>query len=109
MVKYLVILIVSLSLAVVLGDFISDDAGFVVIGYAGKVFRTSFAFFVVLLVVAIIALYFTWRFLYQVLTLKTRWIGWSGEYRRKRSQRTLSNGLIALAEVVSTKQPNLHI
>ncbi len=96
--KYLVILILSLGLAVVLGHFISDDAGFVVIGYAGKVFRTSFAFFVVLLVVAIVALYFTWRFLYQVLTLKTRWIGWTGEYRRRRSQRTLSNGLIALAE-----------
>ena len=105
--KYLVILIVSLSLAVVLGHFISDDAGFVVIGYAGKVFRTSFAFFVVLLVVAIIALYFTWRFLYQVLTLKTRWIGWSGEYRRKRSQRTLSNGLIALAEGDFTRAERL--
>lgn len=105
--KYLVILIVSLSLAVVLGHFISDDAGFVVIGYAGKVFRTSFAFFVVLLVVAITALHFAWRFLYQVLTLKTRWVGWSGEYRRKRSQRTLGKGLIALAEGDFTRAEKL--
>ena len=48
--KYLLIAILSLVVAVVLGHFISDDAGFVVIGYGGKVFRTSFAFFVVLLV-----------------------------------------------------------
>ena len=96
--KYLVILICALSLAVVLGHFVSDDAGFVVIGYAGKVFRTSFAFFVVLLVVGIVAVYFTWRFLYQILTMRTRWIGWSGNYRRKRSQRALGNGLLALAE-----------
>ncbi len=96
--KYLFILICALGLAVVLGHFVSDDAGFVVIGYAGKVFRTSFAFFVVLLVVGIIAVYFAWRFLYQIITLRTRWIGWSGNYRRKRSQRALGNGLLALAE-----------
>jgi HemY protein len=97
-VKYLIIALASLLVAVVLGHFISDDAGFVVIGYAGKVFRTSFAFFVVLIVVGATALHFAWRFVYQVFTLKTRWLGWTGEYRRKRSQRALSNGLIALAE-----------
>lgn len=96
--KYLVITLVSLIVAVTLGQLIADDAGFVVIGYGGKVFRTSFIFFVVLLVVGMTALYFAWRLLYQVLTLKTRWLGWTGEYRRKRSQRALSNGLIALAE-----------
>lgn len=96
--KYLVIVIVALSAAVVLGHFISDDAGFVVIGYAGKVFRTSFAFFVVLMVVGFVVVYFTWRFLHQILTMKTRWIGWTGDYRRKRSQRALGNGLLALAE-----------
>jgi len=97
-VKYLVITVLSLVVAVVLGQFIADDAGFVVIGYGGKVPRTSFAFFVVLLVVGMTALYFIWRLLYQVFTLKTRWRGWSGEYRRRRSQRALGNGLIALAE-----------
>ncbi len=96
--KYLLIAILSLVVAVVLGHFISDDAGFVVIGYGGKVFRTSFAFFVVLLVVGSTAAYFSWRLLYQLLTLKTRWLSWTGEYRRKRSQRALSNGLMALAE-----------
>ncbi len=96
--KYLVILIVALSLAVVLGYYVSDDAGFVVIGYAGKVFRTSFTFFVFLLAVVISAVYFSWRFLYQILTLRTRWVGWSGNYRRKRSQRALGEGLLALAE-----------
>lgn len=96
--KYLVITVLSLAVAVVLGQFIADDAGFVVIGYGGKVLRTSFAFFVVLLVVGISALYFVWRVVYQVFTLKTRWRGWSGEYRRRRSQRALGNGLIALAE-----------
>jgi len=97
-VKYLLIVILALSAAVVLGHFVSADAGFVVIGYAGKVFRTSFAFFVVLLVTGIVVADIAWRFLYQVLTMRTRMVGWSGNYRRKRSQRTLGNGLLALAE-----------
>ena len=96
--KYLFITLVSLILGVVFGHFVSDDAGFVVIGYGGKVFRTSFIFFGVLLVMASTAIYFVWRLLYRLLTLKTRWLSWTGEYRRKRSQRALSNGLIALAE-----------
>jgi len=97
-VKYLLLTVVSLAIAVVIGQLIADDAGFVVIGYGGKVFRTSFVFFAVLLVAGLTALYFIWRLLYQVLTLRTRWLGWTGEFRRKRSQRALSNGLIALAE-----------
>ncbi|MDA0820876.1 MAG: hypothetical protein O3C28_00450 [Proteobacteria bacterium] len=96
--KLLVITMLSLALAMVLGHLISDDAGFVVIGYGGKVFRTSFVFFLVLLVVGWTALYLTWRILYRLITIKTRWIGWTGEYRAKRSKRALANGLVALAE-----------
>jgi HemY protein len=97
-VKYLLLTVISLAIAVTLGQLIADDPGFVVIGYGGKVFRTSFVFFAVLLMVGIFALTFAWRALVQVFTLRTRWLGWTGEYRRKRSQRALSNGLLALAE-----------
>lgn len=96
--KTLVIALLSLIVAVVLGRVISDDAGFVVIGYGGKVFRTSLVFFVLLVVVGLTASYFAWRLVYQILTLKRRWLRWTGEYRRRRSQRSLSSGLIALAE-----------
>lgn len=96
--KFLLITIFSLVVAVGLGHFISDDAGFVVLGYGGKVFRTSFVFFVVLLFVSWLILHFAFRALYRVLTLRTRWVGWTGEYRAKRSKRALSNGLVALAE-----------
>lgn len=96
--KYLLLTVISLAIAVLLGQLIADDPGFVVIGYAGKVLRTSFVFFVVLLIVGLLALTLAWRLLVQVFTLRTRWLGWTGEYRRKRSQRALSNGLLALAE-----------
>ncbi len=96
--KYLLLTVISLAVAVLLGQLIADDPGFVVIGYGGKVFRTSFVFFVVLLVIGIFALTFAWRALVHIFTLRTRWLGWTGEYRRKRSQRALSNGLLALAE-----------
>lgn len=96
--KYLLLTVISLAVAVLLGQLIADDPGFVVIGYGGKVFRTSFVFFVVLLIVGLLALTFVWRALVQIFTLRTRWLGWTGEYRRKRSQRALSNGLLALAE-----------
>ncbi len=95
--KYLIILIVALGLAVVLGYYVSDDAGFVVIGYAGKVFRTSFVFFVFLLAAVIIAVYLSACFLYRILTLRTRLVGWSGDYSRNRAQRALGEGLLALA------------
>ncbi|MFT4561055.1 MAG: HemY protein [Gammaproteobacteria bacterium] len=98
---------VSLAIAVLLGHFISDDAGFVVIGYGGKVFRTSFVFFLVLLVLGWATLYYAWRILYRFLTIKTRLQGWTGEYRAKRSKRALANGLIALAEGNFTRAEQL--
>lgn len=105
--KYLIILIVSLIAAVVLGQLIANDAGFVVIGYGGKVLRTSFVFFAVLLIATVIAAYLIWRLLHQLLNVGSRWRGWRGNYKRKRSHRALSNGLIALAEGNYTKAENL--
>ena len=96
--KYLFIFLGSLIVAVVLGYFISDDAGFVVIGYGGKVFRTSFVVFIALLIAGLTAVTIAWRVIYQLLTLKTRWQHWRAAFRRKRSRQALSNGLIALAE-----------
>ena len=105
--KLLVIAMVSLAIAVLLGHFISDDAGFVVIGYGGKVFRTSFVFFLVLLALGWIALHYTWRILYRFFTIKTQLKGWSGEYRAKRSKRALADGFIALAEGNFTRAEQL--
>lgn len=96
--KYLLIALISLVVAVFLGQFVADDPGFVVIGYGSKVLRTSFAVFAVLLIIGITAAYVLLRFLWGIVTIKTKWLNWRGEYRKKRSQRALNNGLIALAE-----------
>ena len=96
--KFLVITIITFVLAVGLGHFISDDAGFVIIGYGDKVFRTSVVVFVVILAILWTALSYAWWALYRVLTLKSWWMARRGDFRAKRSKRALSNGLVALAE-----------
>ena len=89
--------LLALVVAVTVGHFVADDPGFIVIGYGGKVLRTTFAFFLVVLVVAALALYFIVRLLANVLELRGRWSRWTGDYRRRRAHRSLADGLLALA------------
>lgn len=90
-------MLAALALAVALGQFILEDPGFVVIGYGGKMLRTSFAFFVVLMTFAGVALYVLLRLLVGLLTARARLRRWAAERRRRRSHQDLNNGLLALA------------
>ena len=50
--KILVVALVALVAAVVAGHYVAADPGFIVIGYGGKVIRTSFAVFMAAVFVA---------------------------------------------------------
>jgi HemY protein len=97
-VKTLIIALLALGLAVMLGHLISDDPGFVVIGYRDKVVRTSFVFFTAALLVGIVVVYGLTRLVYQIFRLPKRWEHWTSEYRRRRSNKALGKGMVALAE-----------
>ena len=96
--RLLVIALFALGLAVMAGSLVAEDPGFIVIGYGGKVIRTTFAFFMFVLLVAVIALYFAVRLLANVMELRRRWRRWSEEYRRRRAHRSLATGILALAK-----------
>ena len=96
MMKALVIALLALIAAVVAGHFVAEDPGFIVIGYGGKVLRTTFAFFAFVLVISIIAIYALIRFASNLLQLRGRWRHWSSDHRRRRAHRALADGMVAL-------------
>lgn len=96
--RLLAIALLALGVAVVTGSLVAEDPGFIVIGYGGKVIRTTFAFFMFVLLVVVIALYVAVRLLANVMELRRRWRRWSEEYRRRRAHRSLATGMLALAK-----------
>lgn len=95
--KPLLIALVALAAAVIAGHFVADDPGFIVIGYGGKVVRTTFAFFMVVLLVGFVALYALLAFFRNLRELRGRWRRWSEDNRRRRAHDSLANGLMAMA------------
>jgi len=91
------VVLCALTAAVVAGHFLAADPGFVVIGYGGKVVRTSFAFFLLASVCTLGVLYLLARLLAGLFDMRRRWRRWSAEYRRRRAHRSLANGMLAYA------------
>jgi HemY protein len=96
-VRLLLVTLLALVAAVLVGHFIAVDPGFIVIGIGGKVLRTTFAFFVIVVLGAVLALYIGLRVLSHLLALRGRFGRWSGDYRRRRAYRSLADGLLARA------------
>lgn len=95
--RVVLVALLALVAAVLIGHFIAVDPGFIVIGIAGKVIRTTFAFFVFLVLGSVLALYLGLRLLAHLLALRGRFGRWSGDYRRRRAYRSLADGLLARA------------
>ena len=96
--RYLLLLVLALVAAVGLGQLLQQDPGFIIVGYGGKFYRMSFVPFVVVSIVAAIALYLAVKLLLRLLTIGRSWNDWTSGRRRRRSQKSLNSGLIALAE-----------
>ncbi|MEM7468019.1 MAG: heme biosynthesis HemY N-terminal domain-containing protein [Pseudomonadota bacterium] len=95
--KYLILVLVALALAVGLGHLLQQDPGFIIIGYGGKFYRMSFVPFVVMAIIATLAVYIALKILFNVLTVGKRWNTWSKSRKQRKSHRTLDEGLLALA------------
>lgn len=96
--RLLLLVLIALVAAVGAGHLLVQHPGFVVVGFEGKLVRTNLAFFVLCTLAASAAAYFLLRQLYRLLTMRGRWRRWRGEYRRRRAERTLNTGLLALVE-----------
>ena len=96
-VRLLLVLLLALAAAVGAGHFLAADPGYVVIGYAGKIVRLSFALFLLLTLLGVVLLYLGLGFLAHVIELRQRWRRWSHLYRQRRAYRSLAQGLLARA------------
>jgi HemY protein len=96
--RYVILSLVLLVAAVLLGGVLLKDTGFVVIGVHGQVIRTSFAFFVVLLLVAIVILWWLFRTLVRLWRAPRDLQQWSRRRRESKAMQNLSDGFLALVE-----------
>ncbi|MEX2479875.1 MAG: heme biosynthesis HemY N-terminal domain-containing protein [Gammaproteobacteria bacterium] len=95
--KLVFIALLALAVAVVAGHYVAEDPGFIVIGYGGTVVRTTFAFFVVALLVAFLALHGLINFLAYLGRARIRWRQRADRRRSRRAHDSLARGLMAMA------------
>ena len=84
--------------AVIVAQISSEDPGYVVIGYHGRLLRTSVNFFVFLLGLLAVTLYLLLRVLAKLWSAPRRLFDWGHTQRSGQAQKALVNGVMALAE-----------
>lgn len=95
--RFLLISLGVLLAAVISGHFLLADTGFVIVGFHGRVLRTSAVFFAILAVLAATVLYFFLRFCIGLWQSPGSVREWFRRRRLKRAQESLSAGLLALS------------
>lgn len=95
--KMLLVALAVLITAVVAGHYVAEDPGFIVIGYGGKVIRTSFALFMLgltLLVIVLVATVNSWT---AVRAARRRAVLRRESKRRYKAHQSLADGLVLMA------------
>lgn len=96
--RSLFLCLLVLLAAVIVAQVSSEDPGFVVIGYHGRLLRTSVNFFVFLLGLLAVTLYLLLRVLAKLWSAPRRLFDWSHTQRSGKAQKALVDGVMALAE-----------
>jgi len=96
--RLLGIALFAVSLAVMAGYFISEDPGFVVIGYGGKVVRMTFALFILIAILLTALLYVLSRLFAGIFGIKRRWGQWLKVRGLRRAHHSLARGILASAK-----------
>lgn len=95
--RVLAAFLLALALAVGLGQWLSHDPGLVTVMHGDRLVRTTLAVAIVLALAASLAVYFTGRLLWRLLTVRGRLRQWRHQRARRRNHERLSDGLLALA------------
>ncbi|MGH8488807.1 MAG: heme biosynthesis HemY N-terminal domain-containing protein [Gammaproteobacteria bacterium] len=96
--RSLFLCLLVLLAAVIVAQVSSEDPGYVVIGYHGRLLRTSVNFFVFLIGLLAVTLYLLLRVLAKLRSAPRRLFDWSHTQRSGKAQKALVNGVMALAE-----------
>ena len=96
--RFLVLIIASLLLAVGIGNYAEHDAGQMLITISGWTIQTSFSFFVISIVVIFLLLHFLLRLLSRFWNMPGQLGNWKKDRHQQLSEKYLSRGLMALVE-----------
>jgi uncharacterized protein HemY len=95
-VRLLALIIISLLLAVGIGNYAEHDSGQMIITISGWTIQTSFSFFVISLIVLFLLLYFLLRLLSRFWNMPRQLGSWKKGRHQRLSEKYLSRGLMAL-------------
>jgi len=96
--RLLVLIIISLLLAVAIGNFAKHDSGQMIITISGWTIQTSFSFFVISIVVLFLLFYFLLRMISRFWNMPGQLGSWKKGRHQRLSEKYLSRGLMALVE-----------
>ena len=96
--RLLALIIVSLLLAVGIGNYAENDAGQMLITISGWTIQTSFSFFVISIIVIFLLLHFLMRLLSRFWNMPRQLGSWKQDRHQYLSEKYLSRGLMALVE-----------
>ena len=96
--RLLALIIVSLLLAVGIGNYAEHDSGQMIITISGWTIQTSFSFFVISMFVLFLLLYFLLRMLSRFWNMPGQLGSWKQGRHQRLSEKYLSRGLMALVE-----------
>ncbi len=96
--RLLVLIIISLLLAVGIGNYAEHDAGQMLITISGWTIQTSFSFFVISIVVIFLLLHYLLRLLSRFWNMPRQLGSWKQDRHQRLSEKYLSRGLMALVE-----------
>jgi len=96
--RLLVLIIISLLLAVAVGNYAEHDGGQMIITISGWTIQTSFSFFVVSIVILFLLFYFLLRVISRFWNMPGQLGSWKKGRHQRLSEKYLSRGLMALVE-----------
>ncbi|MGQ0658976.1 MAG: heme biosynthesis HemY N-terminal domain-containing protein [Chromatiales bacterium] len=96
--RFLLVSLSLLLLAVLLSGQLLKDTGFVVIGVHGHLVRTSFVVFIVLMLLAVIAGLWSWRLLHRLGRAPRDLRNWSRRRHQEKAEYALNAGFLALVQ-----------
>ena len=96
--RTLLLLIVSLAAAFGIGIFLEEDAGRVILSYAGIAVQTSFVLFAVLMIAIFILLHVLFTLFIKLLNMPRNYRRWRNHRKHLRSEKFLHQGCLDLLE-----------
>ncbi len=96
--RYLIIILLGLLMAIGVGTLLSADTGLLIFSYADYTVQMSLSFFVLASLLLFMLVYFVFRLLGSAIRLPKNVDRWSLQRRQRRAEKYLGQGVLAMLE-----------